>query len=180
MAHFDEPMTTMEDAHAESAAYWGDQGEWLIVLAQTRDSDPMERSNFLAAAKQLGAVFHGPGDADAPTGDALIQRSGHWACGWVEYLIVRPGTDAEKTAKGIRAELADYPILDEESFSEMEYEDAETVWRDCMDWRDRAEKIREDLGENTRDGYFRELMLAVRGDFSVASEFLSCPTEIGY
>jgi len=37
----------------------------------------------------------------------------HWASGWVEYLLVRPGSAAEAKALEWRARLNNYPVADE-------------------------------------------------------------------
>lgn len=50
-------------------------------------------------------------------------RFGHWACGWFEILIVKPGSDCERIALEIEASLASYPCLDEMHYSELENEE---------------------------------------------------------
>jgi len=45
--------------------------------------------------------------------DAVIERMSHWASGWVEYLLVRPGSAAEAKALEWRARLNNYPVADE-------------------------------------------------------------------
>lgn len=105
----------MADAFKHSAAYWGECGEWFIVAAQHRDSDSLSRSNWLVLLKLLG------GESES----VRIERATHWACGWVEYLIVAPSN-----RQGLRAailahsEVSDYPVLDEMHWSDLEYNEA--------------------------------------------------------
>src|SRR5690349_11232303 len=86
-----------------------DQQDWLVLpCTRNRDSDCLTESNFDAALKQLG------GESD----DCEVHRFRHWACGWFEIIIVRPGSAAEKEAHEIEAALDDYPVLDEMDLSE--------------------------------------------------------------
>src|SRR5579859_3077134 len=89
-------------------AYWGERENWYCVLGRTRDSDLVCESNFHVALKRLG----GEGEHVA------VERASHWACGWVETLLV----DEEKRteAEAILESLSDYPILDETDYSERE------------------------------------------------------------
>jgi hypothetical protein len=70
-------------------------------------------------------------DSDNPDGDADVQveRSSHWAVGWIDRLIVRPGSAAAEEAKRLRAKLDDYPVLDEEDWSSLEIEEADATWK---------------------------------------------------
>ena len=94
---------------------------WRVIpCSQTRDSEPLDRSNFKAALESLG----GEGET------VEIHRFGHWGPGWFEIIIVDPSDNtAMGTADDIEACLADYPVLDEEALSELE--DAE-----LHDWAD--------------------------------------------
>ena len=52
-----------------------------------------------------------------------ITRFGHWGCGWYElYLIHESDTEALVKAQEIADDLEQYPVLDEDKYSEMEYE----------------------------------------------------------
>jgi hypothetical protein len=102
----------MADAFRESAAYWGEHGEWFIVAAQHRDSDTLDRSNFAVLLKQLG------GESES----VAVERANHWAVGWCEYLIIRPDNrKALRHAIHAHSAVTDYPILDESHWSELEY-----------------------------------------------------------
>ena len=66
--------------------------DWFLVFSQNRDSDCLERSNFRSALRLLG------GESD----NVNVIRHGHWACGWIEYLIVNPKSEEVKIAEEIR------------------------------------------------------------------------------
>jgi len=104
-------MNTMAQEHIHSAGYWGERTDWLIVYAVTRDSSTLERANFQAIERDLAGTRY------------TIERSGHWAVGWVDYLIIDPtDTEAVEIAERAQSRLEDYSILDESLWSEMELE----------------------------------------------------------
>lgn len=105
--------------------------EWYGILGRSRDSGIIQLSNFEVGIKLLG------GESD----DVRIERYGHWACGWIEGVYVRPGSRAESIARQIDADLVNYPILDEEDYSRREYEAAADYW-DSMTLDDRVELCR--------------------------------------
>lgn len=79
----------------------------------TRDSGPLEESNFDAACLLLDEVDPGMHDHEV-----LTWR--HWACGWVSEIFTRPGSTASDKAQELRCQLDTYPALDEHLFSEYE------------------------------------------------------------
>jgi hypothetical protein len=100
-------------------AFLPDQGEWLVVpTIQTRDSGPLEESNFNAALALLG------GESDT----VEVHRFGHWGPGWYEIILVAPDSPQADAARDIEARLDDYPLLDEDDFSAREYEQASETW----------------------------------------------------
>lgn len=106
-------MITIAQAHEKNAVYFGDRGHWLIVMSRSRDSDILEESNFDSALARLG----GEGDAVA------VERSSHWAVGWVEYLIIDPMNEKNVAlAEEMHAALESYPVLDDEDYSRREHE----------------------------------------------------------
>ena len=60
--------------------------------------------------------------ADHPE-DAAVERMRHWAVGWIDYLLVRPDSAAAVAAQGWADKLANYPLADEDDYSELEWED---------------------------------------------------------
>lgn len=47
----------------------------------------------------------------------------HWAIGWVDYLLVRPGSHAAAIAQDWARSLADYPLADEGDYGNLVTED---------------------------------------------------------
>jgi len=100
-----------------------DQQDWLVLpVMQTRDSGPLDESNFAVALDSVGGE-----DSD----DVEVHRFGHWGPGWFEIIIVRPESQAAKEAEEIESALADYPILSEDDHSRREYERAGEYWDQC-------------------------------------------------
>mgnify|MGYP003117738496 CR=1 FL=1 len=92
-----------------------DQQDWLVVpVTRNRDSGPAEESNWETALKML--------DPDDDCEDMETHSFNHWACGWFEIIIVKPGTKAAEVAEDIESALADYPLLGDEDCSEREWE----------------------------------------------------------
>lgn len=103
-----------EVAQAGNFYYWGNRPEWLIALALNRDSEALDRSNWMVIKDDLMRRFDD---------DVSIVSTTHWAVGWVDYLVVRPGTPAEAAAREWQARLADYPVADEQHYSLLEYDE---------------------------------------------------------
>jgi hypothetical protein len=104
-------------------------GDYLI-LSRHRDSDLLAESNWATACASLGAIDHDSGDL--PTRPSVYTfRAGSWAVGWIEYLLVRPDAPAAtlQEAGEIICTLADYPILSDAHFSELEYRAASDIWQ---------------------------------------------------
>lgn len=102
-----------------AGAFLPDRQDWFVVpVSQTRDSGPLDQSNFQVALDWLG------GESET----VEVHRFGHWGPGWYEIIIIKPGSKAEVIAKDIDASLADYPVLDEMHYSELEYNLACETW----------------------------------------------------
>lgn len=120
----------------------------ILVASQHRDSDALTRSNYRVAVRRLlkaAGLEQFPSDADEDESVPVYDwRASHWAVGWVEYLMVRPDAPeaVRAEAQAIADALADYPVLDEDDWSELEYAEAAAYWASCS-VRHRAELIRE-------------------------------------
>lgn len=114
-------MRPLQSSARESFAYFGDREGWLVFLGQHRDSDTVQRSNFRSALKALG------GEDDAA--GVAVERFNHWAVGWTEAILIRPDA-AEKIAEAerITAKLEDYPVVDEDDLSELEWDEMCETW----------------------------------------------------
>lgn len=90
-----------------------------VVMTRNRDSDILTESNWNAALKFLG------GESD----DCVIHRFRHWACGWWEALCVT--SNLKDQGEMIEKRLYSYPVLDEDDFSNREWEAAQHTW-ECL------------------------------------------------
>lgn len=141
----------------------------LVLMTRNRDSDTLTESNWLCSLRELG----GEGD------NVEIHRFGHWACGWWEALCVRKGSFQEKIAQEIADSLTDYPVLNEEHFSEMAMDEANRTWKDCYDDAERISYLRQNRGEIDIHNSFACLLACARGEFapytnSGYEDFLGC------
>jgi hypothetical protein len=99
-----------------------DKQEWIVApVSHTRDSLALEESNYRSAMREFDKL-------DPDYNDHEEHSFGHWGPGWYEIIILRPASKCWETAVEIEGALADYPILDDEDFSELEWEEAQTAW----------------------------------------------------
>jgi len=128
--------------HPRDYGGFSPDGDYVIVT-RNRESSALGRSNYRRIFADLGATSYDERDEEnrPPVYDF---RAGHWACGWVEYLLVRH--DAPESvliqAAEIVCALADYPVYDESDFSELEWTEATEYWARCS-VRDRLDYIRD-------------------------------------
>ena len=94
---------------------------WLLCVGQHRDSTILEQSNFIVARQTLDKVG----------AEYEVLGFNHWAVGWIEELAVHP--DYRQHVEAIMSDLADYPILDEMHYSEMQFEQASEAGCESMD-----------------------------------------------
>lgn len=88
-------------------------GDLVVVLSRSRDSEILEDSNFESALEMLGGVSR----------HVTVERSEHWGCGWIELILVNPKSAKHlKIAYKISQSLKDYPVLDNNDYSERESE----------------------------------------------------------
>jgi hypothetical protein len=98
-------------------------------VGQSRDSDALERSNFACMLRVIG------GESDTVT----VVRESHWAVGWVEWIAIHQDDEkALRLADGIKAQLEDYPVIDEDHWSELEWSEAAEYW-DGLSPRERVQ-----------------------------------------
>jgi hypothetical protein len=152
---------------------------YYVFLSQTRDSGALTRSNFKVALARLG----GESGTDECTeeGYSLVEvvRESHWAVGWIEWIAIHESaTEKVKLAEEMEASLDYYPVLDEESFSETEYEDCAQTWKNCFDVPERLAYFR-------MHGYcatsLSDLLQAIRGgSWYHAANMLNCPSDLLY
>jgi hypothetical protein len=101
--------------------YMGEEyPEYYIAYGKNRDSDAMTRANFDEILFRLGG--------ESKT--VLVIRSGHWACGWIETILIHE-SDVESVAEGnkIEAQLSEYPVLDDERWSQYQNGEVYEYWK---------------------------------------------------
>lgn len=131
-----------------------DFGDFDAFLTRNRDSDALTESNWRCGLKELGDEGE----------NVVIHRFGHWACGWYEVLVVKRGTLEHTKAEEMTKKLKGYPVLDEDDFSRLESEEADRVWKDCYDVKERIAYIRDN--ESQFDfGSFEDMLSCVRGNY---------------
>ena len=144
-------------------SYMGAQWpEYFVFFGRHRDSNALERANFDAALKAIGGEQSQ--DDELPN---LVQvaRESHWAVGWIEWIAIhQSATEALRQADEIKARFADYPVVDEELFSEYEQTEASEIWKNCYNPAERVEYIREHKGQFEFRG-FADLLGCVRGNY---------------
>ncbi len=159
---------TVRDAFARDSAYYGEPEmlAWYIVASVNRDSDTIERSNWDTMVALLG------------NGDGVtIERASHWACGWVDYLMVAPNNrKALREAIYAHSSLFNYPILDDDHYSEIEDEDCRLTWTNCYNAKERIEYFRQH--GFTSNGPASMIKAILRGDWYEAARMLNCPSDL--
>ena len=124
------------DKWQEANNYIGQNySDYYVSLGQSRDSDILEQSNFDNALKQLGGV----------SDTVFVIRNGHWAVGWVEWIAIHESdTEAIATGENIEQKISDYPVLDEEDYSQREYDYAVDTWLNAYSLQDRINLCKEE------------------------------------
>jgi hypothetical protein len=106
-----------------------DTGNWAIIYTSNRDSGLLDRSNEAEITKRLEPYMEG----DDP--DVVAERHSHWAVGHLDGFAIRvyrpDGTITPAFVEfcDIKERLENYPILNEEGYSQMEYEAALANYR---------------------------------------------------
>lgn len=140
--------------------------KWHVVLTRNRDSDILTESNWETALDELGG--------ESEENGVEVFHFGHWACGWWEALCVAKESPKFSEAEKIVERLDVYPVLNEDDFYNREMEEANRVWQDCYDARERVEYVR-----NYRNQFefhdFKDLMACIRGQYfaGYASELIN-------
>ena len=135
-----------------------------VLLGRNRESDLLTESNWDCALERLG------GESET----VEIVRFGHWACGWIEYLCVRDESEAYKIAQDIDMELENYPVLNEDDFSEREEKEAQRQWKEFYDVSERVAYVRDNPDQFDFVNY-QDLIHCIRGEYfcGYASELIN-------
>lgn len=127
----------------------------LVLLTRNRDSDLLTESNWETVLEHLG------GESDS----VQIIRHGHWACGWIEYLMI-DSSDKEMVAlaESVEKALSDYPVWDEDDFSRREWEYACKYWEQAS-IKERVAIIQQCGRTSTHPEYRTSVFAARRDEF---------------
>lgn len=118
--------------------------DYYVFMGQNRDSDLLTQSNFICALEQIGGE----------TETVQVIRQGHWACGWIELIIIHESDDeALKKADSVMKHYKNYPVVDEYHFSEFERDAVDKMTKDNMDYflRDLLDEVGVGDVELTKD-----------------------------
>jgi hypothetical protein len=158
-------------AFDQAGAFLDDDRQYWLVgpCSVTRDSGPFEESNW----ESMLSLLRDLGD-DAALEDWEIHRFGHWGPGWFEIVIARPDSVAARLLADLECALADYPVIDDTDLSEREQEEADRVWRDCYNVRERINYIAEYRSQFDFRS-FSDMLSCVRGNYfaGYASELIA-------
>ncbi len=126
---------TLEDAAQEAVGNWqrfdsfcwfrrdevDDPNNWAIFYTHHRDSCLLDQSNASVIEKTMEPFT----EADDP--DVVFESHNHWAVGHVDGFSIRVFKDGEITEAftkyhELTERLAEYPVLDEDDYSQREFE----------------------------------------------------------
>ena len=103
-----------------AANFAGEIPEGYSIYSRNRDSSILEQVNFNCILVDLG------GEGDHVT----VIRHGHWACGYIEYIIVSrsaPESVLDLCVETLRA-LQDYPVFSDCAYIEAQCEAINNYW----------------------------------------------------
>jgi hypothetical protein len=100
------------------ASELNDPKDWAIIYTHHRDSGLIDMSNSDAIAVALEPFINK---------DVVVEHHNHWAVGWIDGFSIRVYrrghiTRAFRTYHELAQQLNYYPILDEQDYSNREYE----------------------------------------------------------
>jgi hypothetical protein len=97
--------------------------DYFVLLSHHRNSGILQESNWIASKKIL----------DEKNCDYEVFGCSHWLVGWVESIIIHQSEiESIDIANDIYDSIKEYPILDEELFSNMEYDLARDIAIDMI------------------------------------------------
>tara|TARA_R110000824_G_scaffold198823_1_gene382872 strand:+ start:66 stop:557 length:492 start_codon:yes stop_codon:yes gene_type:complete len=115
------------------------------IYGRNRDSSIMENSNYELILGELLDLAE-PFDKLRDDGEPYVYdfRAGHWACGWIEQIIIRQDAPKQiiERAKEIDEALSDYPVYSDDDYSERQWNEMYRYWND-IDIKERVEWLQE-------------------------------------
>jgi hypothetical protein len=100
-----------------------DLSAWYILIARTRDSDNLENSNFESIREFIKLQGYNINDNDVKEiNNVLIAGFNHWACGWIDCLMIHENNEAALiVGDEIKEKLDNYPVFNEDDYQEREF-----------------------------------------------------------
>jgi len=110
-----------------------DHSQFFVGFGTNRDDDALGRSNYKFALSELQkfqtTFIDESGDEIETVQDV---RDSHWACGWIEYILVHESNiKALERLEELKKGYDSYPVLDDDSWNEEEEEEREETWKNC-------------------------------------------------
>jgi len=101
----------------------------FVIIGRSRDSSILENTNYVEVFEDLKELSKTL-ETEDDEAFAYDYRASHWAVGWVETVLLRKESPDKLQARAyeILAALADYPCINDEAYSEAQYEEMEDYW----------------------------------------------------
>lgn len=101
---------------------------FVFPIIKTRDCDFLTESNFEILSKEMLPLSK---ELDNEEESVFVARMNHWACGFYEILLIHESdTKALDKAKKLVKELNDYPVLDEQDYSDKQNDYVSKQWEE--------------------------------------------------
>jgi len=121
-SYYDECLPTWKHPSSwdSSANFIGIEPGGYSIYSKNRDSTLLETTNFDAVLRELGGE----------TEYVEVVRHRHWACGWIEYIIVDRNAPEKllDTCVDICRALENHPVLDEDTYTQAQWEAIHDYW----------------------------------------------------
>lgn len=121
-------LKEMEWEHPDSYGGHSPEGHYC-VYSRNRESTILENCNYQSILNELKELdCETSGKKERPK--VYDFRAGHWACGWVEYIIIERDAHSAvlERACEILSALADYPVYNEVEYSNKQNEEIHDYW----------------------------------------------------
>lgn len=98
--------------------------DYYILYARTRDSGLLQNHNWTQLLESLGGET-----CPEDEGGLIIARASHFAVGWIELMMIHENaTDVIAQAEDLLQSLAEYPILNEDEYWNIQHEFCQEYW----------------------------------------------------
>lgn len=133
--------------------------EYFVFLVRNGGSSILENVNFDFVVDRLKEI----GEESENTFQIIRDR--HWAVGWIEYILIHESAEKflEK-ADSIQEDLNEYPSLDDDEVTRLEGEEADRIWKEYYNTKERIEYIRNHRSQFEFQDY-TDMIRCVRGEY---------------